>query len=103
MSSQTPLPGSSLYACLHGKSEKLERLAQSFSPIIQVIDTSTVVFSIDGLGRLIGGTEEIASAISHRGQQMDILANLAIASNPDTALQANIVARQTFRHPARQE
>ena len=38
------------------------------------------VFSIAGLGRLFGDTNQIVSEISRRGEEMRIVANLAIAA-----------------------
>lgn len=85
MSSPTPSPRSNRFACLYGESPHLEALAKQFSPWVEMLDPATVVFSIDGLERLIGTTQQIASEISRLGAQMGIAANLAIASNPTTA------------------
>jgi len=47
-----------------------------------------VVFSIVGLGRLIGTPQEIAAAVARRGAEAGIQANLAISADPDTAMLA---------------
>jgi protein ImuB len=48
----------------------------------------TVVFSIEGLERLIGTPHQIASEIARTGAERGIPGRLAIASNPDTAVLA---------------
>jgi len=47
-----------------------------------------VIFSIVGLGRLIGTPQEIAAAVARRGAEAGIQANLAISADPDTAMLA---------------
>lgn len=77
-----------MFACLFGGSLRLADLARQFSPLVESIDERTVVFSIAGLGRLIGDERQIASEISRRGHQMKLVAHLAIASNPSAAILA---------------
>ena len=79
-----------MFACLYGKSSRLTELAREFSPLVESHSADAVVFPIKGLDRLIGNVYQIASAISHRGGQMGVAANLAIASNPSTA---DLIAR----------
>jgi protein ImuB len=78
-----------VFACLHrreGGLEDLLALARAFSPSVEITDQQTVVFSIAGLGRLIGGPDQIASEVARRGAEAGITANLAIAADPDTAI-----------------
>jgi protein ImuB len=63
-------------------------LAHQFSPLVQPVDAGTVVFSVAGLGRLIGDARAIAAAIARIGAQMGVTAALAIASNPSAAVLA---------------
>jgi protein ImuB len=79
-----------MYACLHrpGATEALVELAGTFSPEIEVTAPGTVVFSIRGLRRLIGPPHEIAAEIARRGVERGLVADLAIASDPDSAVLA---------------
>lgn len=81
-----------MYACLHSPSQAngaaLRELAASFSPSMEVTASDTVIFSIDGLGRLIGSPHQIAAEIARQGAERGVTASLAIAANPDTALLA---------------
>lgn len=82
-----------MYAAVHSRRavapSLLTALAAHFSPHIELAAPDTVVFSIAGLRRLIGSPDEIASAISRRGAQAGLEANLAIASSPDVAILAS--------------
>ncbi|MDQ2840561.1 MAG: hypothetical protein M3Y72_05885 [Acidobacteriota bacterium] len=64
----------------------LRNLAFQFSPIIEQTNETTVVFSIDPLRHLIGSPHQIASEICRAGDELKLQANLAIASNPDSAI-----------------
>jgi protein ImuB len=80
-----------MYACLHCDDpsiapDELLELAAQFSPAVEQTDAKTVVFSIDGLRKLIGSPHQIASEISRYGHARKLKANLAIAANPDTAI-----------------
>ena len=77
-----------MFACLSGDSPRLAELAARFSPLIENTETDTVVFSIAGLGSLIGDAHQIASAIARQGAAMGLAANLAIAPNPSAAILA---------------
>jgi protein ImuB len=83
-----------MFACLHvpgaspASTVSLLKLAGSFSPAVEVASPGTVVFSMEGLGRLFGTPHQIASEIARRGAECGIMANLAIAANPDTAVLA---------------
>ncbi len=75
-----------MIACLYGPSPGLPALAEQFSPLVETASADTVVFDVDGLGSLFGNLHQIASEISKRGAEMNIQANLAIASNKSTAV-----------------
>jgi protein ImuB len=80
-----------MYACLHipaadACKEELLHLALEFSPAVERTANDTVVFSIDPLRRLIGSPHQIASEICRLGYERNLKSNLAIASNPDTAI-----------------
>ncbi len=84
-----------MYACLYqpGAIEALVELADSFSPEVEITAPGTVVFSIEGLGRLIGPPQEVAAEIARRGAERGLTANLAIAATPDSA----VLAATNFR------
>lgn len=78
-----------MYACLYAKhaaSHELLALALDFSPAVEQTSPTTVVFSIAALRSLIGSPHHIASEISRLGYERKLAANLAIATNPDTAI-----------------
>lgn len=80
-----------MYACVHipaanPDGDELLQLALEFSPAVEQTLNDTVVFSIAALRKLIGSPHQIASEICRLGYERKIEANLAIASNPDTAI-----------------
>jgi nucleotidyltransferase/DNA polymerase involved in DNA repair len=80
-----------MYACVHipatnPNNNELLQLALEFSPAVEQTSNDTVVFSIAALRKLIGSPHQIASEICRLGYERKIEANLAIASNPDTAI-----------------
>ena len=75
-----------MFACVHSTRGDLFALASSFSPAVERTSPGTVVFSIAGLGRLIGTPHQIAAEIGRCGAALGIQASLAIAGNPDTAV-----------------
>src|SRR5580692_7662821 len=80
-----------MFACLHApacEQEKLLALASSFSPLVENTAHGMAVFSIAGLGRLIGTAQQIAAAIARSGVDAGMQANLAISADPDTAVLA---------------
>lgn len=79
-----------MYACLYrpGATEALAELAATFSPEVEVTAPGTVVFSIRGLRRLIGPPHEIAAEVARRGVERGLVADLAIAGDPDSAVLA---------------
>ncbi|MCW5978613.1 MAG: DNA polymerase Y family protein [Bryobacteraceae bacterium] len=76
-----------MYACLHQPEnhDALLELAGSFAPHVEETAPGTVVFSIDGLRRLIGAPRQIGAELARRGAERGVTANLAIAANPDCA------------------
>src|SRR5580765_2803106 len=80
-----------MFACIFAQSceqAALLALASSFSPLVEDTAHGMVIFSIVGLGRLIGTPQEIAAAVARRGAEAGIQANLAISADPDTAMLA---------------
>lgn len=79
-----------MYACLYQpeNSNALRELASSFAPEMEVTAPGTVIFSIDGLRRMIGTPYQIAAEIARQGAEQGIIASLAIAANPDSAVLA---------------
>jgi protein ImuB len=78
-----------MYACLFRAEAvpgELYELALALSPAVEQTDPSTVVFSIAPLRKLLGSPHQIASEISRAGYERKLQANLAIASNPDSAI-----------------
>ena len=84
-----------MFACLHVPGTvtqsatvgpDLQLLALQFSPLVEMTSADTVMFSITPLRRLIGSPHQIASEICRNGYERNLRANLAIASNPDTAV-----------------
>ena len=75
-----------MFACIHATHGDLFALASSFSPAVEQASPGTVVFSIAGLGRLIGTPHQIAAEIGRCGAALGIQASLAMANNPDTAV-----------------
>jgi protein ImuB len=79
-----------MFACIHSSgnvlsSQDLGRLAGMFTPAFEYAAPDTIVFDIDGLGRMLGGPREIAQAIARKGGPT---INVAIAVNPDAAILA---------------
>lgn len=62
--------------------------AQSFSPCIEDTAPDTVILDLSGLESLFGSLPKIARAIARRTSSLGLEANVATASNPDTALLA---------------
>ena len=80
-----------MYACLSApgvEAGALSELAGRFSPVVEASAPGLVVFSIAGLGRLIGDTHQVASEIARRAEERGIRGQLAVASNPDAAMLA---------------
>jgi protein ImuB len=62
--------------------------AQSFSPEVEDTSPGTVLLNLAGLEPLLGPLPKIARDLERRISQMELEANLAVASNPDAALLA---------------
>jgi len=80
-----------MFACVFAPScpqAILLALASSFSPLVEDTAPGMVVFSIVGLGRLIGTPQEIAAVVARRGAEAGIQAHLAVSADPDTAILA---------------
>jgi protein ImuB len=59
--------------------------AQSFSPRVEDADCDTVLLDLDGMGPLFGSLPKIARDVARRAFALGLEANVAVASNPDTA------------------
>ena len=87
-----------MYAAIHipndpGKGPLLLALGKAFSPEVeQSGDSTTIVFAIAPLIRLIGGPEEVASEIARRAHERGIRGQIGIAANPEVAI---LAARHT--------
>ncbi len=78
---RTPLQESSAHAALLDCS-------QSFSPCLEDAACDTVLLDLAGMESLLGPLPEISHAIHTRATLLGLDANVAIASNPDTAVLA---------------
>ena len=77
-----------MFACVVGDTAGLVELAREFSPLVEEVDARTVVFSVDGLGRLIGDERAIAAAIAAAVARRGVASRVAIAANPAAAVLA---------------
>lgn len=95
-----------MFACLYSPSASqaaLLALASSFSPLVEDTAPGVVVFSIAGLGRLIGGPQEIAAVVARTGAEAGVQANLTLSADPDTAVMAaRHIGGITFVTPGRE-
>src|SRR5579871_3047156 len=78
---RSPLQESSAHAALLD-------CAQSFSPCVEDAACDTVLLDLAGMESLLGPLPKISRAIFDRAATLSLKANVAIASNPDTALLA---------------
>jgi protein ImuB len=62
--------------------------AQSFSPCMEDTAPDTVLIDLEGLEHLFGSLPKIARDIAHRASNLGLEANVAVASNPGTAMLA---------------
>jgi protein ImuB len=62
--------------------------AGDFSPRIEIADDDTVVLDIRGLDRLFGTPRRLAEVITGRAREAGMAVNVAVARNPDAAIQA---------------
>lgn len=84
-----------MFASIHipraepSQSDALRTLAEAFSPWVEMTAPDTVVFSLRGLGKLMGAPQEIARTIAWRAERSGLQANVAVAANPDAAILAS--------------
>jgi len=62
--------------------------AQSFSPCVEDAACDTALVDLAGMESLLGSLPEISRALHHRAATLGLAANVAVASNPDTAVLA---------------
>ena len=62
--------------------------AQSFSPCVDDAATDTAILDLAGMESLFGSLPEIARSLFHCAAGLGLEANVAVASNPDTAVLA---------------
>ena len=67
------------HACLLG-------CASTFSPRLESVSDGTVVFDVEGLERLFGSYNQIATKVANEVRARGLGANVAIASNADVAI-----------------
>jgi protein ImuB len=96
-----------MFACVHVPAACdpaiLDEIGHQFSPEVELNDNSTVVFSIEGLAKLMGSAQQIAGEIARQGSLRGIQANLAVAPNPDAAIQAaRFFSGTTFIRPGQE-
>jgi protein ImuB len=60
--------------------------AQSFSPLVEDADRDTALIDLSGLESLFGSPLEIAHTMAGRATELGLVANVAIANNPDAAM-----------------
>ena len=80
-----------MFAAIHataGDTEKLVRLAQEFSPQVEHTDADTVTLEADGLERIYGFPQQIAAAMARRAADRGMQVSVALAANPDAAVDA---------------
>ncbi len=68
--------------------EALLDCAQSFSPRVEDAGYDTVLLDLDGMEPLFGPLPKIARDVARRASALGLEANVAVASNPDTAVLA---------------
>src|SRR5208283_960956 len=62
--------------------------AQSFSPSVEDTACDTALLDLVGMESLFGSLPQISRAISNRAAMLGLAANVAVASNPDSAVLA---------------
>ena len=62
--------------------------AQSFSPCVEDAACDTALLDLAGMESLLGSLSDISCSLQHRAAALGFEANIAIASNPDTAVLA---------------
>src|SRR5580704_1601448 len=79
--------------------------AQSFSPRVEDAGCDTVLLDLDGLEPLFGSLPKIARDLARRACDLGLEVNVAVASNPDTAVIAahgfsGVIVIPTGRKPS---
>ena len=81
-----------MFACVYatGVSDRLAlvELAYGFSPRVEETACDTVVLDIEGCELLFGRPRDTAIAIARQAARLGIKSNVAVASNPDSAIHA---------------
>ena len=80
-----------MFAAIHAMpvdSQKLLKLAQEFSPLVEQTTADTVALNAEGLERIHGLPQQIAAALARRAAERGLQASVAIAANLDTAVDA---------------
>jgi protein ImuB len=67
--------------------------AQSFSPRVEDVAPDTIVLDLLGMELLFGAFSKIARDLARRALDLGLIANVAVAANPDTA----VLAARGFR------
>src|ERR1700733_810597 len=62
--------------------------AQSFSPCVEDAAADTVILDLAGMASLLGSLPEIARNLFRRAAELGLDGNVAVASDPDTAVLA---------------
>ena len=73
-----------MFACITGTGA-LRACAELFSPLIEQADARTVLFSVAGLGRLLGPPAEVARKIGEEWQRLGGTGHVAVASSLEAA------------------
>ena len=60
--------------------------AQSFSPCVEDTARATAIIDLAGMESLLGSLPEISRALANRATDLGLIANVAVASNPDAAM-----------------
>lgn len=74
-----------MFACLHGSTAELPKIAEAFTPWFEQTEPGTIVFSIDSLKRLYSSPHQLAQAIAERAGAP---VNIAIAETAESAILA---------------
>jgi protein ImuB len=92
------MEGSSMFACIHSQNlpntPSLADFAYAFSPLVEETSADTVVIDTEGCELLFGSAYELANEIVNCAQKasraggLGCKVNVALARNPDAAIQA---------------
>ncbi|MDX2150020.1 MAG: hypothetical protein SFV54_04745 [Bryobacteraceae bacterium] len=84
-----------MFAALHnpGNAEAepaLLALAQELTPLFEHTLPNTVVLDMEGFERLLGPPATMAAALDARARERALMLHIAVAANPDAAVQASL-------------